>query len=154
MAPEYAKAATALKEQGVRLAKVDATVHSELGAKYEVQGYPTLKWFKNGVAQEFTGGRTASDIITWVKKKSGPPAVPVPDVATAEKLAEVRGCKYFPQPTHVALQENEVVVIGFFESEDCDEAKEFIAAADGSEIVFGKFSNTCLGSADQPRYRN
>ncbi|EFN58966.1 hypothetical protein CHLNCDRAFT_14696, partial [Chlorella variabilis] len=73
--PEYAKAATALKEYSseVILAKLDATEEKTVAGKHEVQGYPTLKWFVDGKeAMDYSGGRTADDIIRWVKKKTGP----------------------------------------------------------------------------------
>jgi Thioredoxin len=38
--------------------QVDATVESAVGEKYAVQGYPTLKWFVDGEALEYGGGRT------------------------------------------------------------------------------------------------
>ena len=40
----------------VKLAKVDATEHKKIGEKYEVKGFPTLKFFKNGVVSEYNGG--------------------------------------------------------------------------------------------------
>jgi protein disulfide-isomerase A6 len=43
LAPEWKKAATQLKGKGVTLVAVDATVHADLGAKYKVSGYPTIK---------------------------------------------------------------------------------------------------------------
>jgi len=72
--PEYIKAADQMKEEGMEyaLAKVDATVESDLGSKYEVQGYPTLKWFVGGEASEYDGGRDAEGIVTWIKSMTGP----------------------------------------------------------------------------------
>lgn len=66
---EYEKAAKQLEEAGssVKLAKVDATVHKDLGTKFGVKGYPTLKFFKNGVAIDYAGPRDAE-----VDKKTGP----------------------------------------------------------------------------------
>merc|ERR1719186_1653374 len=76
LAPEYAKAAGILaeKESPVKLAKVDATVEKALGEKFEVRGFPTLKFFRKGRATEYNGGRTSDTIVAWVEKKSGPPA--------------------------------------------------------------------------------
>ena len=74
LAPEYEKAATQLKEEGIdaKLAKIDATVEQELGKKFGVQGYPTLLWFVNGQKSDYKGGRTSETIVEWINKKTGP----------------------------------------------------------------------------------
>ena len=40
-------------------AQVDATVETELGRRYDVSGYPTIKWFRKGIAYDYEGERTA-----------------------------------------------------------------------------------------------
>ncbi len=54
LAPEYAAAAAELKSKGSKavLAKVDADSEKDLGTKFDVSGFPTLKWFVNGKPQE------------------------------------------------------------------------------------------------------
>ena len=48
MKPEYAKAASSMKERGVpgKLAAVDTTIHRALGQRFEIRGYPTILYFK------------------------------------------------------------------------------------------------------------
>lgn len=46
LAPQYEKAATSFAgESAIVIAKVDADKHKELGSKYGVTGFPTLKFF-------------------------------------------------------------------------------------------------------------
>jgi len=121
LAPEYAKAAQALAKDNseVKLAKVDATIHKKWAEKFEVRGFPTLKFFKKGVPQEYSGGRTADTILEWVEKKSGPAAK---DLATKEAAATF-------------IEANKVVVIGFFTDLESAEAIAFNTAADLDENV-------------------
>lgn len=74
MAPEWESAATSLKGK-VPLGDVDATEQKTVASKYGVSGYPTIKWFVDGEAQEYGGGRTADKIVEWVESMSGPAVV-------------------------------------------------------------------------------
>merc|ERR1711872_394199 len=115
LAPEYAKAAGILaeKDSPIKLAKVDATEESATAEKFEVRGYPTLKFFKNGKAMEYGGGRTADTIVSWLEKKTGPPA---------KALASLDDAKAYTEGKSVSI-------IGFFKDETTDAAKGYLAAA-------------------------
>jgi len=124
LAPEYAKAAQQLEKDGssVLLVKVDATVHGELAKEFGVGGYPTLKWFKNNDRKnpmDYKGGRKEAEIVSWVTKKSGPPAVPVEGADAATKFKT----------------DNEVAVVGFVSGDKLD---AFNAAGDSfDDVPFG-----------------
>ena len=115
LAPNYAKAAELLQKEGseIRLAKVDATIHSDLAQKFGVRGYPTIKFFRGeDNVVDYSAGRQAEDIVNWLKKKTGPPAT---DLTTAEQAKEFS-------------ESAEAVVVGFFESAESEEAKAYVAA--------------------------
>ena len=114
--PEYAKAATELAESGIKLGKVDATVESELAGKYEVRGYPTLKWFRGGKPSDYSGGRTADDIVQWTKKKSGPPSKEL----KADEVAD--------------FVKDKAAVVGTFKSRTSDAYKTFIETAKDGDL--------------------
>jgi protein disulfide-isomerase A6 len=70
--PHWKKAAGELKGK-VKLGAVDATQHAELAQKYGVKGYPTIKYFpagKKGSPEEYDGGRTADDIVSWASSRT------------------------------------------------------------------------------------
>jgi len=88
LAPEYASAAKDLAndEPPVKLAKVDATVESELGQRFEVRGYPTIKIFRRGKASEYDGPRDAPGIVKYVRSKAGPASRPLETQEAAQKF--------------------------------------------------------------------
>lgn len=77
LAPEWEKAATALKGAGVTLVKVDATAESTLASQFNVRGYPTIKVFRDGEASDYEGGRTADAIVSYCRKRLGPAVTPL-----------------------------------------------------------------------------
>lgn len=117
LAPEYAKAAQKLatSDTPVPLAKVDATVEKDLASRFDVRGFPTLKWFVNGEAQDYKGGRTEDEIINWIKKRSGPPTTEVDD----SKLEE--------------LKKSEKFLVVYYGSPDTDEFTTYSKLAAGDD---------------------
>ncbi|XP_054719753.1 protein disulfide-isomerase A6 homolog [Uloborus diversus] len=93
LAPHWADAATELKGK-VKLGALDATVHTIMSRKYEIKGFPTIKFFpqgpKDGNAEEYDGGRNAEDIINWSLEKYAEftPAPEVIQVTSAANLKE------------------------------------------------------------------
>merc|ERR1712227_1051017 len=96
----------------------DATAERELGEKYNVQGYPTLKWFKDGEASDFNGGRDHDSIVSWVRKKTGPPSRKLTDQASLDAFAK----------------EGDAVLVGLFKEGDVDLAEYEKAAGSLGEI--------------------
>lgn len=116
LAPEYAKAAKSLKDakSEITLGKVDATIETKLAEKFGIQGFPTLKFYKKGKVVDYNGGRTDTEIVSWLNKKTGPPAK---IMETAEEI------KAFLEPRDVAI-------VGFFADKESELAKNFLAVAD------------------------
>eukprot|EP00515_Schizochytrium_aggregatum_P005634 CAMPEP_0202045920 /NCGR_PEP_ID=MMETSP0963-20130614/996_1 /ASSEMBLY_ACC=CAM_ASM_000494 /TAXON_ID=4773 /ORGANISM="Schizochytrium aggregatum, Strain ATCC28209" /LENGTH=470 /DNA_ID=CAMNT_0048610537 /DNA_START=64 /DNA_END=1476 /DNA_ORIENTATION=+ len=121
LAPEYEKAAEHFSgvevEGGLSIVAVDATEHKELASRFQVQGFPTLKWIVNGEESDYGGGRSKDEIVSWVAKKTGPPAKDIADEAALTAFKESA----------------DVTVFGYFSSTDSDAAKAFIAAAESMD---------------------
>ncbi|KAK7272143.1 hypothetical protein RJT34_28565 [Clitoria ternatea] len=113
LAPEYAAAATELKDQNVILAKVDATEENDLAQKYDVQGFPTIHFFIDGVHKPYQGHRTKDAIVAWIKKKTGPG---IHNVTTLEDAQRI-------------LTNETKLVLGFLTSLVGPESEELAAAS-------------------------
>lgn len=60
-------------EDKVSIGKVDADEHKELGRRFGVQGFPTLKWFdgKSDTPTDYDGGRDLDSLSAFVIEKTG-----------------------------------------------------------------------------------
>uniref|UniRef100_A0A3B3IF56 Protein disulfide-isomerase n=1 Tax=Oryzias latipes TaxID=8090 RepID=A0A3B3IF56_ORYLA len=124
--PIYAEAAGMLKEEGseMRLAKVDAIEEKELAEEFNVDSFPTVKLFMNGDRKEpieYTGKRTPSGIVQWLKRRSGPGAA---DLNSADSAAEF-------------INTHNVSVVGFFDNLESEAAAVFKEVAfDLTDVEF------------------
>lgn len=55
------------------VAKVDADSERELGGRFEVRGFPTIKWFPKGSTEpeDYSGGRSAEDFVDFINEHTG-----------------------------------------------------------------------------------
>lgn len=69
--PEYHAAGAEINDNDgipAKIVQVDATENQDTAGQYDVQGYPSLKWFEDGkVAEDYDGPRDSAGIISWVK---------------------------------------------------------------------------------------
>ncbi|KAH0587623.1 hypothetical protein H2248_006393 [Termitomyces sp. 'cryptogamus'] len=122
LAPHYEEAATALKEKNIALANVDCVDQADLCQAHEVQGYPTLKVYKNGVPTDYNGPRQANGIISYMIKQSLPA---VSDVTAANHEEFTKADK--------------LVVVAYLPTSTSHPAPEFSALAETlrNDYLFG-----------------
>jgi len=80
------------------LGKVNCDEETELAKQYEIKGYPTLKFFRNGYPIDHKGDRTHEALFTWLKKKSGAA------VSEIGHIDDIQKC----------LEEADVCIVGHF----------------------------------------
>jgi protein disulfide-isomerase A1 len=125
LAPEYEKVATELKGK-IAVAKVDCTTEEGTCQQQGIQGFPTLKLFRNGKPLDYEGERSAAAIVSFALKKTGPPAEPLD---SADKLQQFVAGK-------------QAAVVGFFGEKD-SVYQAFISVATASEdLPFGEVVGT------------
>ncbi|KKK24520.1 XPG I-region protein [Aspergillus ochraceoroseus] len=75
LAPVYEELAQAFThaEDKVSIAKVDADANRDLGKRFGIQGFPTLKWFdgKSDKPEDYNGGRDLESLSAFITEKTG-----------------------------------------------------------------------------------
>ncbi|KAL8155458.1 hypothetical protein AgCh_000739 [Apium graveolens] len=72
LAPIYEKVAAAFHmEEDVVIANLDADKYKDIGEKYDVKGFPTLKFFPKGnkAGEDYHGGRDLNDFVNFINEK-------------------------------------------------------------------------------------
>jgi len=74
LAPIYELVATSYKKnKDIIIAKVDADAEKTLGSRFDVKGFPTLKWFPKGSTKpvDYDGSREEEGFYSFIKDKTG-----------------------------------------------------------------------------------
>ncbi|KAJ2999736.1 protein disulfide-isomerase precursor [Globomyces sp. JEL0801] len=117
--PEYELAATQLKGKAP-LAKVDCTVEKATCEEFQIEGFPTLKIFRNKKPSDYKGQRTSTSIVDFSQL--------LPSVS---ELADLAALESF-------VEDNQVAVVAFFSESTADEKATFKKIADSlrDDLVF------------------
>ena len=67
MKPEWKKLANHLKGTSIRIAEIDCTIHKAPCERFEIKGYPTLKFFFENRFVNYNGNRNVESFEKFVK---------------------------------------------------------------------------------------
>merc|ERR1712226_821009 len=117
--PEYAEAAKIIKDRNFpcKLAKVDATEQKITAGKFDVKGYPTLKFFKSGKPMKYDGPRDAHGIVMWIEKHTGPPVLKIELPQTVEEMKSRHSIIVFGCFNEAGIEKFEKVAEEFLDSD-------------------------------------
>lgn len=92
MAPSYSELAieNKFKENGIPIAKLEATVNKKVAEKMKPQGFPTLRLYNRGFEIDYKGGRDKKDIQAFIDLKM---AVKPELIDTEDEFDELRGAR-------------------------------------------------------------
>ncbi|CAM5143317.1 unnamed protein product [Eretmochelys imbricata] len=127
LAEEFAKAAGQLKKEApdIRFGKVDVTEQKDMKKEFNIQEFPTVKFFVDGDRKnpiDCKGVREASAFITWLRRRIGPSTVVINSTDQAEAIIN---CE-------------DLAVIGFFKERHGGAVEVFYETArDVPELPFG-----------------
>lgn len=134
MKPEYEKAAATLKKEKIPgiLAAVDVTKETNLAEKFNVRGFPTIKYFRDGAfAFDTPQLREQSKLVEFMRHPKEPPPAPPPEPAWPDITSEVVHLNEDNFKTQLRSKRHALVMFYAPWCGHCKMAKpEFMAAAE------------------------
>ena len=75
MKPAWDEVSEKMSDSSVYIADVNCSEESELCEANNVQGYPTIHYYVNGIKYDYTGGRGVEDLTTFVNEELMPKCI-------------------------------------------------------------------------------
>jgi protein disulfide-isomerase A6 len=150
LAPEYEIVGQAFERfsEHVIIAKVDADQHKDLGGRFNVHGFPTLKFFPKGstTPEDYQGGRTADDIINFINDKTGTKARVKKEVSAVVDLNDKNFDDIVKNPTKDVLVE--------FFAPWCGHCKHLAPDYEKVGIAYRNEPNVVIAKLDADQYKD
>ncbi|EDQ89759.1 uncharacterized protein MONBRDRAFT_20807 [Monosiga brevicollis MX1] len=147
LAPTWEELGTAYASQkDVIIAKVDASEHRDLGSRFGVTGFPTLKFFPKGSTEpeDYKGGRALNDLADFMLQKTGYRARIQQDVSHVKVL----------DPTNfdaIALDTDKDVLVEFY-APWCGHCKSVAPIYEKAGLAFANEENVVVAKVDADKH--
>uniref|UniRef100_A0A2N9J8E9 protein disulfide-isomerase n=1 Tax=Fagus sylvatica TaxID=28930 RepID=A0A2N9J8E9_FAGSY len=149
LAPEFEKLGTTFKKaKSVLIAKVDCDDQKSLCSKFDVSGYPTIKWFPKGSLEpkKYEGPRTAEALAEFVNTEGGTNV----KIATVPSNVVVLTADNFNE---VVLDETKDVLVEFY-APWCGHCKSLAPTYEKVATAFKLEEDVEIANVDADKYKD